>query len=422
MTVSLKFSIRATTALTACTLAFASAAFADTIKIGVIQPQAGDCAQWGIPISRGVMMWADEMNAKGGVELANGAKEKIEVKTYDNVCYAPGDELKAARRAVLDDGAQYVLQTYTPAARQAIADLTNERKVVSVSYGAGFLSGKYPFMFGAMTGSPTSYMLVADRIIAAHPEAKRIAIISADNSFAKSSKAYAEAGIAPHGDAVQIVYNQSYSSDAAGDMLSLLSPLMEAQPDIIIEAGFVPSQQAQMVEILDQLGFKGYFGSEAWNLNFMTERLGADRIAGRLYSGYGLDASEASLSPRVAEFYKNYVAKYGEKEWSVFASISYATVATLEAGFKLSKSAAPADFVEAVHASPTLDHPLFGKSTWAGEDVFGINNHLYTPLPIYNVGADGKIVLDKVEDVNAWWQKNKAAALPVLQKENQVYK
>jgi branched-chain amino acid transport system substrate-binding protein len=265
-------------------------------------------------------------------------------------------------------------------------------------------------------------MLVADRIIEAHPEAKRIAIISADNSFAKSSKAYAEAGIAAHGDKITIVYNQSYSAEAAGDMLSLLSPVMETKPDIIIEAGFVPSQQAQMVEVLDQLGFEGYFGSEAWNLNFMTERLGADRIAGRLYSGYALDASESSLNPRVADFYKSYVEKYGEKEWSVFASIGYATVATLEAGFKLSKSASAEDFVSAVHASPTLEHPLFGASTWSGQDVFGINNHLYTPLPIYNVGADGKIVLDKVTDVDAWWKNNKALALPVLEKESQVYK
>lgn len=415
-----RFSISASTALAACLLA--APAVAETVRIGVLQPQAGDCAQWGIPISRGVAMWAEEMNARGGVELADGTKEQVEVKTYDNVCYAPGDELKAARRAVLDDGVDYIVQTYTPAARQAIADLTNEQKAVSLSYGAGFLSGDYPYMFGALTGSPTSYMLVADRIIEAHPEARRIAIISADNSFAKSSKAYIEAGIAAHGDAVEIVYNESYSAEAAGDMLSLLSPLVEAQPDIILEAGFVPSQQAQMVEILDQLGFQGYFGSEAWNLNFMTERLGAERIAGRLYSGYALDASEGSLNERAAAFYDKYVEKYGEKEWSVFASIGYATAATLEAGLKLSRSASAEDFVAAVHASPTLDHPLFGKSTWAGEDIFGINNHLYTPLPIYNVGADGKISLDGVVDVSAWWQENKPRALPVLEQQNQIYK
>src|SRR5262245_10606510 len=123
------------------------------VKVGVIQALAGDCAQWGIPVVRGTQMWADELNAQGGILAGDGKRYTIEIRPYDNVCYIPGEELKAARRAILDDGVQYLLQTYTPASRQAIADLLNEKKVLAISYGAGFLSEKYPYLMGGITGT-----------------------------------------------------------------------------------------------------------------------------------------------------------------------------------------------------------------------------------------------------------------------------
>ncbi|TIP79691.1 MAG: ABC transporter substrate-binding protein, partial [Mesorhizobium sp.] len=98
-----------------------SAAAEDTIKVGVVQPQAGECAQWGVPITRGVQIWAEEFNANGGIADATGKKHKIEVTGYDNNCYTAGDELNAFRRAILDDKVSFILQTFTPASRQAVA-------------------------------------------------------------------------------------------------------------------------------------------------------------------------------------------------------------------------------------------------------------------------------------------------------------
>ena len=88
------------------------------IKVATLQPLAGDCAQWGIPITRGIEMWADELNAEGGILVGDGNRYQLTVKAYDNACYNPGEELKAARRAILDYGAEFMLQTFTPASRQ----------------------------------------------------------------------------------------------------------------------------------------------------------------------------------------------------------------------------------------------------------------------------------------------------------------
>ncbi|RWX58343.1 ABC transporter substrate-binding protein, partial [Mesorhizobium sp. M2A.F.Ca.ET.039.01.1.1] len=107
----------------------------ETINVGVVQPQAGECAQWGVPITRGVQIWAEEFNANGGIADTTGKKHQIKVTTYDNNCYTAGDELTAFRRAILDDKVNFILQTFTPASRQAVAQIATENKVLTTSYG-----------------------------------------------------------------------------------------------------------------------------------------------------------------------------------------------------------------------------------------------------------------------------------------------
>ena len=394
----------------------------DTITMGVIQPQAGDCGQWGIPITRGVHIWADQHNAAGGLLAGDGKRYKIEIKAYDNVCYIPGEELKAGRRAILDDKIKFMLQTFTPGSRQAIADMSTENHVLLTSYGAGYLSKDHPYLMGGITGSPIAYMLIASRALTANPAAKRVAIITGDSSFGIAAKAYYEAGVAAHANQAEIVYNESYSPDATKDMLGLLTPLMATNPDVICELGFVPAQWAIAIETLEQLGFKGAYCAEGFTLPLIYKRVSPEALAGRFYSGYAFEASEPTFSAKGHEFYKIYVEKYGKEEWSPYAPIGYAAMGTIEAGIKMSPSIDSKTVMETLYAAAWIDHPIFGPSVWGGEEIYGANHHLLTPLPIYTVNANGDVVLDAVIDTAEWWAKNKDAALPKLKTGGQVFK
>lgn len=406
-----------------CAAALISAAKAEeTIKVGVIQPQAGDCAQWGIPITRGVEMWAEELNAGGGIKSGDGKQYQIEVLPYDNVCYVPGDELKAARRAVLDDKVDFLLQTYTPGSRQAVADLVTENKVLTTSYGAGFLDKDRPYLLGGVTGSPTSYMLVASRIIEAHPEVKNVALLMADNSFGLAAKAYAEAGLAPWADKIKIVYNKPYDPARASDILGLLTPVMEAKPDVIIELGLVPEQKGVLLETAAQLGFTGFFGSEEFNINAIKNRgLNPADFAGRLYSAYVVEASEPTFSPKAHEFYKRYIEKYGADQWSGFAGYSYAAMGAIQAAVEATPSMDHEKIMNTLYGMEIVNHPILGPSKWGGQEIFGAAHHLLTPLPIYTVSKEGDIAVDTVIDVGKWWSEHGSAALPALKAGGQVY-
>jgi branched-chain amino acid transport system substrate-binding protein len=415
-------SVLRSAALTAGLVALATAGQAQdgTIKVGVVQPQAGECAQWGVPITRGVELWAAEFNAAGGIEDANGDRHLIEVKGYDNACYTAGEELAAFRQAILDDGVEFILQTFTPASRKAVAQIATENEVLVTSYGAGFLSPEFPYLIGSVTGSPASYMFLVSEILESYPEVERVAIVTADQSFGEAARAFYRAGIAPYSDRVEIVYDDPYDPAMAGDMFGLASPVAAAQPDLIVELGFTPGQQAIFVETMQQLGYDGLYGSEGWTTSFIAERVDPASVAGKLFSAYVVDASETTFSDRVTGFYKAYVQEFGEAEWSVFASVAYAAMTTIEAGIRAADEPTGAAVREALFAQDTVDQPLFGVSAWGGADIYGADNHLLTPLPVYTTTEDGAVSLHGVVDVAAWWEANKDAALPELEAGGQI--
>lgn len=400
----------------------ATAGFAQdsTIKVAVVQPQSGECAQWGVPITRGVEIWAEEFNAAGGIKDATGTAHKIEVTGYDNECYTAGGELTAFRRAILDDGNQIILQTFTPASRKAVAEMTTENKVLATSYGAGFLGKDYPYLMGSVTGSPASYMYLVSHLLETRPDIKKVAIVTTDNSFGQAARAFYRAGIAPYADRVEIVFDSPYAPEMANDMLGLATPIAAAAPDLIVELGFTPGQQAAFIEAMGQLGYTGLFGSEGWTMSFVTERVAPETLAGRLFSAYVVDASEPSFSPRVTGFYDAYVAKYGVEEWSVLASVAYAAMTTIEVGIQNASAPTGEAVREALFAGPTVEQPLFGTSTWGGAEIYGANTHLLTPLPVYSTDDKGNVVLDAVVDVGTWWTANSAKALPELVAGGQV--
>ena len=176
-----------------------------------------------------------------------------------------------------------------------------------------------------------------------------------------------------------------------------------------------------MIEITSQFGFDGVYGSEAWTPSFIKDRVPLENLANRLFMAYALDASDPDYSTRAHNFYKAYVNKYGKEEWSVFAAISYAAMTTFEPGINAASAPTGEAIRKAMFASKTLEHPLFGTSTWSGKDIFGADTHLLTPLPIYSMDKNGAFHVTKVVDVKDWWQKNKAASLPALKAGGQVY-
>lgn len=390
------------------------AAEPDAIKVGMAMPLEGECAQWGIPIQRAGQMWADEHNADGGILCGDGQKHKIEFSAYTNVCFLPNEELTAFRSAILQDGCKYMFQTYTPASRKAIARIATENQVLTNSYGGGYLGADFPYLMGGITGSPTAFLGLVSHVLEKNPDIKRVALMFTDNSFGHAGRGYCAAGCAPFEaqGKIEVVYNDVFDPNTT-DYFPLLGAVLKTKPDAIFFSDLPPGKQAILLEAAESLSYKGIWMCHSWDLPQIAQRVNLADLEGRVYCGFGVDASEATFSPKAHKMYKNYIEKFGEGEWIGFAGLTYSAMATLDQAFAQSPSIEPKDVMETLYAIGNMDHPIYGKSAWSGKDIFGVDHHLLTPTPKYVI-KDGVFALSGVTDDFAWWNEHKNDALPVL--------
>ncbi len=384
------------------------------IKMGMVNPLEGECAQWGIPIVRAGQMWADEHNAAGGILCGDGEKHMIDYSAYTNVCFYPNEELTAFRSAIQQDGCKYMFQTYTPASRKAIARIATENGVLTNSYGGGFMSPDFPYLMGGLTGSPTAFLGLVSHVLEQHPEIKRVAQMFTDNSFGLAGQAYTEAGCAPYVEkgAIEIVYNELFDPNAT-DFFPLLGAVMATKPDAIFYSDLPPGKQAILLETAESLKFTGVWMSHSWDLPQIAQRVDLAALEGRVYGGFGVDAMEPTFSKRAHDMYQSYVSQFGEGEWIGFAGLTYSAMVTLDQAFAQSPTIEPKDVMETLYAMKEIDHPIYGKSGWSGADIFGVDHHLLTPTPKYVI-TKGGLGLSGVVNDHDWWEEHKAAALPVL--------
>ncbi|WCM49483.1 ABC transporter substrate-binding protein [Pseudomonas sp. WJP1] len=392
------------------------AAEASKITLGMVTPLEGECAQWGVPIMRAGQIWADEHNSQGGILCGDGARHLIDYKAYTNVCFYPKEELRAFRSAIQQDDCKYMFQTYTPASRKAIARIASESQVLTNSYGGGFMSSDYPYLMGGLTGSPTAFLGLVSHVMSQHPTIKRVALLFTDNSFGHSGRAYSEAGCAPFmgQGGLEIVYNEVFDPSTT-DYFPLLGAVLKNRPDAIFFSDLPPGKQAILLETAQALKFDGVWMSHSWDLPQIGQRVNLNDLEGRLYCGFGVDASEPTFSPKAHAMYQTYVQRHGKDEWIGFAGLTYSAMATLDQAFRESPSIEPQAVMNTLYGIRAMDHPIYGTSAWSGKDIFGADHHLLTPTPKY-VLKQGSFALSGVVNDHDWWAQHRDIALPVLKK------
>ena len=104
----------------ALVLCMGTAALAeDTIKLGLIGPQTGGAAVYGMAVARAAQIAVDEINAQGGVQIA------LDVQDDEH----DAEKSINAYNAVLDNGAQMILGSVTTTPCIAVSAQAYEDRV-----------------------------------------------------------------------------------------------------------------------------------------------------------------------------------------------------------------------------------------------------------------------------------------------------
>jgi branched-chain amino acid transport system substrate-binding protein len=113
--------------LAALLLGFGAAQAQQPIKIGFPIIMSGAGAQFGIPVLKGAEMYAEEINAKGGV-----LGRKIEVVARDTKA-RPDEAVRVSRDLIVRDKVNFLMGTFTSAEGMAVSPIARKHKTVFVA-------------------------------------------------------------------------------------------------------------------------------------------------------------------------------------------------------------------------------------------------------------------------------------------------
>ncbi|MBO9368118.1 MAG: amino acid ABC transporter substrate-binding protein [Chloroflexi bacterium] len=193
--------------------------------------------------NNGLKLWMDQVNAAGGIKLADGTIVKFQAKFYD-------DESNADRvqelytKLVTEDKADFLISPYSSGLADAAAVIAQQYEKIMITTGAaaeGTYKKGYTLVY--QTYTPAGHYLTGaiDLLASLDPNVKKIAIVHENDKFSTAVsdavKAYAE------GKGYEVVLYEGYDSGTT-DFAPIVTKIESARPEVVIGGGhFADGQQ-----------------------------------------------------------------------------------------------------------------------------------------------------------------------------------
>ncbi|MBU5612156.1 amino acid ABC transporter substrate-binding protein [Geomonas azotofigens] len=220
-------------------------------KIGVITELSGDLVTGGNITKRGYDLWAQEVNAKGGIVI-QGKKYPVKL-VYADAQSNPAAGAAAAERLITQEKVDFILGPYSSGVTLAVAPVVDKYKIPMITGSAEsplIWKNKFKYTFGTIPPINFTGATSIKTLTEMKPAPKTIAIIGSNDAF---SKATAESYKAAAEKAkLKIV---KFSIVPSGqDMTPLLSAVRSMKPDIIAFGGH-DEEHVKFVKALKQIGY-----------------------------------------------------------------------------------------------------------------------------------------------------------------------
>ncbi|SDJ77767.1 ABC transporter substrate-binding protein [Variovorax sp. OV700] len=202
---------------------------AQPIKVGVPMILSGAGAQFGAPILDGARLYADQVNAGGGV-----LGRKIELVPRDTKS-RPEEAVRVARELILRDKVDFLVGTFTSAEGTAISQVAKENEIVTIVPGpkTDRLTAPdqlHPYIFRT-SGNTTTEGRVAAEIVASM-KVKRVATIAPDFAYGRDAVTVFVAHLRKLVPDVQIV-DQQWPKLNESDYTAFVTAQLAAKPEAV---------------------------------------------------------------------------------------------------------------------------------------------------------------------------------------------
>ena len=226
-------------ALAACGGSTGGSGGSDTLVFGAPVSLTGSLSHEGTDTLNGYNLWADQVNAQGGIKVGDKTY-KVSIKYYDDGSSAQ-KSAQLTKQLITADKVNFLLGPYGSA-----ATLTDE--VIAQQYQVPMVEGNgaaqaifkknNPYIFGVLSPSPEYAGAMIKAALALPNPPKTIAIINANDSF--STEVADAAKTLAQSSGMNVVYSQSYPANAT-DLTGILTQIKTSAsggvPDMIVGSG-----------------------------------------------------------------------------------------------------------------------------------------------------------------------------------------
>jgi branched-chain amino acid transport system substrate-binding protein len=218
----------------------------DILKVGAPLAVTGATAREGALTKQGYDLWAETVNAHGGMKVG-GTSYKVQIVYYDDQS-KPQASAELAERLISQDRVSFLLGPYGSPATFADAAIAERHQMPMIdAEGAAdkiFQQG-YKYTFGLTSPASEYGPAILKMAITVEPRPQTVAILSADDLFSievgDATRAWAE----HHG--LKVVYFQKYPVGVR-DLSPALTSIKSLRPDVIIGSGHLEESLLVMKE------------------------------------------------------------------------------------------------------------------------------------------------------------------------------
>jgi len=366
-------------------------ASAQTLKIGVLATISGAGTAWGIAMQGAAELAAEDVNAKGGLEVG-GKKYKIEVVTYDDH-YKAADALTAFNRLVFDDGIKFVVGPLGSAPALAVLPVSTENKVITMTmaFTPKALSPDYAYSFRPVI--PTD--------VFSDPQIKwvvqKLGVKRAGGLFPndESGQQIAVANEAAYVAAGAKFVSKEFFERERVDFVPLLTRVLAQNIDVFELDGNSPQTAGLLVKQLRELGFKGPIIRTGGDATADLLKIAGKEATENVYVHQPINSNAAAIQ----DYTKRFEAKY-KIPLNGFSPYFYANLQMLFAAIQKAGTVTDTDKVRTVLSGQKDFETVLGKVNWMGQAQWKSNQQFDAPYYVALIKGGAAHVVAKCTSVS----------------------
>lgn len=223
----------------------------NVFKVGVVTELSGSLATGGNVTKRGYDLWAQEVNAKGGIDI-KGKKYPVKL-FYADAQSNPASGASAAERLITQEKVDFILGPYSSGVTIAVAPVVEKYKVPMITGSAEsplIWTNKFLYTFGTVPPINFTGATPIKTLSELKPAPKTAVILGSNDTFSKASaEAFKTAA-----EAAKIKVLKFNIVPAGQDLTPLLSAVRGLKPDLIAFGGH-DEELIKLVKSLRQIDY-----------------------------------------------------------------------------------------------------------------------------------------------------------------------